>query len=127
MTLNLRIIVIDDTTANLTLKITDFDLATIHTDPRVSCSRPCGTLPFIAPEVLLAHEYDGLATDMWSEGIVLLEIQCGIRVMSKIFDMPNSQIGAINLSNRENRLVVGNMIKSRFTANSAGNMLEEHC
>merc|ERR1712060_14658 len=81
----------------------------------------------IAPEVLLQREYDGMATDIWSEGIVLLEIQCGIRVMSKIFDMPNSQIGAINLSNRENRLVVGNMIKSRFTANSAGNMLEEHC
>ena len=32
---------------------------------------PCGTVPFIAPEVLESQSYDGLAANIWSLGVVL--------------------------------------------------------
>eukprot|EP00429_Kryptoperidinium_foliaceum_P032208 CAMPEP_0176140202 /NCGR_PEP_ID=MMETSP0120_2-20121206/71259_1 /TAXON_ID=160619 /ORGANISM="Kryptoperidinium foliaceum, Strain CCMP 1326" /LENGTH=204 /DNA_ID=CAMNT_0017476251 /DNA_START=68 /DNA_END=679 /DNA_ORIENTATION=+ len=41
----------------------------------------CKTMPFVAPEVILAGKqgHDGKAADMWSLGILLLEIACGLR------------------------------------------------
>lgn len=42
------------------------------------CGDKCGTMPFVAPEVLAGRRYDPTAADVWSMGIVLLEMLCGI-------------------------------------------------
>ena len=43
----------------------------------------CGTMPFVAPEVILAEEYDGFSADVWSLGVLALEHQCGLNVLDR--------------------------------------------
>jgi serine/threonine protein kinase len=43
-----------------------------------------GTMPFIAPEVLNLGEYEPTATDMWSMGVLLLELLHGLGIMNHI-------------------------------------------
>jgi len=38
---------------------------------------PCGVTPFMAPEVLLEDTYDAGVADVWSLGMVLVEMTCG--------------------------------------------------
>jgi len=42
------------------------------------CERRIGTLPFIAPEVFLKSAHEPARVDMWSCGIVILELMCGV-------------------------------------------------
>jgi serine/threonine protein kinase len=42
-----------------------------------------GTLPFIAPEFLMSSAHDGAPADVWSFGVVMLEMFSGLRIMSK--------------------------------------------
>mmetsp|Transcript_57677 Transcript_57677/g.100986 ORF Transcript_57677/g.100986 Transcript_57677/m.100986 type:complete len:577 (-) Transcript_57677:86-1816(-) len=67
------------------VKLTNFDLS-VHVNETVRFSTPCGTEPFAAPEasVLANGQYDGLKADMWSTGITLLEVFCGIGIMDEI-------------------------------------------
>ncbi|XP_014612143.1 PREDICTED: serine/threonine-protein kinase grp-like [Polistes canadensis] len=63
---------------NDNLKITDFGLATIF---RVqgrerTLEKKCGTLPYVAPEVLVQAYYAEPA-DIWSCGIILVALLCG--------------------------------------------------
>lgn len=80
------------------MKLTDFDLAFVQANGAVARS-PCGTIPFTAPEVLLQREYDGMASDIWSLGVVLLEVLCGLRVVEQALALrepgggPNGRLG----------------------------------
>ena len=49
-------------------KLNDFGLSTII-GPNVKCSEKCGTLCYVAPEVLLGKSYDK-RVDLWSLGII---------------------------------------------------------
>jgi len=62
---------------NIQLKFTDFDLALVAA-PTHRCKGSCGTFPFAAPEVYLQTSYKPFPADIWSLGIVLLEIFCGV-------------------------------------------------
>merc|ERR1711870_44303 len=85
-----NVIVQDVPNRPLVIKLADFDLAAILPGT-ATCRSPCGTVPFTAPEVLLQREYRGMAADMWSLGIVMLEITCGVRIVEKILSiMDNS-------------------------------------
>lgn len=66
------------------LKLNSFELATVQTPEQV-CKMLCGTMPFAAPEMIIAGAdgYDGKAADMWSLGVVLLEVACGLRSVEK--------------------------------------------
>lgn len=60
------------------LKITDFGLATIyrlHGRERNLDTR-CGTLPYVAPEVL-ERQYKAEPADIWSCGIILVALLAG--------------------------------------------------
>lgn len=67
------------------LKLANFDLA-IRQPEGVLIGTSCGTAPFAAPEVSVALQgrYDGLQADLWSTGITLLEVFCGIGVMEEL-------------------------------------------
>ena len=62
-------------TANGRLKITDFGFARIAARNAEESKRLtfCGTDAYMSPEILLGHEF-GLATDVFSLGIILCEI-----------------------------------------------------
>jgi len=70
----------------LGLKLIDFDLAFIQKEGSM-CRSSCGTIPFAAPEVMLAREYDGMAADVWSLGIVMLEVLCSVRIVDHVFGL----------------------------------------
>lgn len=63
---------------NDNLKITDFGLATIYRvqGKERTLEKKCGTLPYVAPEVLVQAYYAEPA-DIWSCGIILVSLLCG--------------------------------------------------
>mmetsp|Transcript_171665 Transcript_171665/g.550246 ORF Transcript_171665/g.550246 Transcript_171665/m.550246 type:complete len:528 (-) Transcript_171665:153-1736(-) len=69
----------------LNLKLSGFELALVQGEDS-KCKSPCGTMPFAAPETFLAGSsgYDGLSADMWSLGILLLEVACGTRIVEQL-------------------------------------------
>ncbi|CAF0839438.1 unnamed protein product [Brachionus calyciflorus] len=61
------------------IKIADFGLATLFQyrgNERLLTS-PCGTAPYVAPEVLSQSSYKAQPTDVWSCGIVLVAMLAG--------------------------------------------------
>ncbi|CAO3575151.1 unnamed protein product [Mortierella alpina] len=61
-----------------TLKISDFGLATVfrHAGRSRPLGTPCGSAPYVAPEVL-EEEYNGDAVDIWSCGVILYVMMIG--------------------------------------------------
>jgi serine/threonine-protein kinase Chk1 len=68
------------------LKLSDFGMATVyrHNGKERLLSRRCGTLPYIAPEILLRPTFNAEPADIWSCGVVLVAMltggQCGSEV-----------------------------------------------
>lgn len=64
------------------LKLTDFGLATMFRfkgRERLLC-RFCGTLPYVAPELLCQKEYKAQPADIWACGIVLTAMLAGGKI-----------------------------------------------
>merc|ERR1712232_341935 len=63
-----------------TAKLLDFGCAC----PRYQLQTQCvGTMPFIAPECLIGNATDGAAADVWSLGVVVLEMRYGLRSLTR--------------------------------------------
>jgi serine/threonine protein kinase len=75
-------IIISETKSEVRLFVSDFDTARIMTN-RCYCRGICGTFPFFAPEVVLENKYDPYAADIWSTGMVFLELVCCLSVLKK--------------------------------------------
>ena len=60
------------------LKLSDFGLATIfqHKGAKRTLTTPCGTPPYVAPEIH-TYQYDGARVDIWSSGIILYVLLAG--------------------------------------------------
>merc|ERR1712048_615332 len=43
-----------------------------------------GTMPFMAPEVIMGESYKPSGADIWSYGVIMLEMICGINKMRKM-------------------------------------------
>jgi len=74
-------VIVNETPETVTIKLADFDLAEVIDAEGSLCNKPCGTMPFAAPEMLNDEPYDGRAADIWSLGVVLAEVLCGLRVV----------------------------------------------
>jgi 5'-AMP-activated protein kinase, catalytic alpha subunit len=58
------------------IKIVDFGLSNTYTDGatlKTACGSPC----YAAPEMIAGKKYHGLASDIWSCGIILFAMTCG--------------------------------------------------
>lgn len=120
-------ILIDDSAESIHLRLTDFDLATIQ-KANGCCKKVCGTMPFIAPEVLSQTKYDGIAADIWSTGLVLFEVHCGTKVLEQTLaaQKPDSKLG--DTKTVSSRKLVADFISMCFSKpNFACNILEQHC
>jgi len=65
-----------------TIKLVDFGMAAELEAPL----KHKGTMPFVSPEVIEedhAH-YDAAAADMWSLGVVIVEMVCGLHTLSRM-------------------------------------------
>mmetsp|Transcript_51786 Transcript_51786/g.80896 ORF Transcript_51786/g.80896 Transcript_51786/m.80896 type:complete len:591 (+) Transcript_51786:45-1817(+) len=59
-------------------KLIDFGEAIDVGDGIQELKRPRGTMPFMAPEILLpSRTWDPILTDLWSFGVILVEVLCG--------------------------------------------------
>ncbi|KAJ3286765.1 Chk1 protein kinase, partial [Borealophlyctis nickersoniae] len=60
------------------LKISDFGLATVfrHNGKTRTLSTPCGTPPYVAPEIF-KQRYEGDLVDIWSSGVILYALLAG--------------------------------------------------
>jgi len=77
-------IIVLETETDVKIKIVDFGLAKV-----VNISSQyrdiCGTLPFMAPETILEPHHDVFAADIWSMGIVLLDVFCRVGFIERMF------------------------------------------
>jgi len=88
-----NIIIFETNDTDLALKLADFDLAVIQEEGSTMCRNMCGTMPFTAPEVCIEKKYDGQLADIWSLGVVFLEVHCGVRVLENAFQLCNVEAG----------------------------------
>jgi len=74
------------------LRLTDFGLATLVCSSEQPLTHCCGSLPFVAPEVLKQQRdsgyqvtfYYGMAADVWSLGANFVELICGLYSMERL-------------------------------------------
>ena len=62
------------------LKVSDFGLSTLFKDPinlNLIMQTPCGTVNYLAPEVIQNPGYDGHIADIWSAGVLLFVCASG--------------------------------------------------
>lgn len=69
-------ITLTETDEGVVIKLVDFGLAKRVSKAGTKSRASCGTLPFMAPELVLEETHDVLAGDIWSMGVVFLEIFC---------------------------------------------------
>jgi len=120
--------IIEDTPPHpIMLKLADFDLAIIQQGNSM-CRSSCGTVPFTAPEVLLQREYSGMAADIWSLGIVLLEILCGVRIVEKVLSLGSDGNGGQGKPGDRPDDSIGQKIRNGFARpGTAGSVLQAKC
>ncbi|XP_056264195.1 serine/threonine-protein kinase Chk1 [Pseudoliparis swirei] len=121
------------------LKLTDFGLATMFRfkGRERRLSRLCGTLPYVAPELLGQAEYKAQPADLWACGIVLTAMLAGelpwdqptvscqeysdwlqkksyLSPWKKIQPMPLSLLSKLLLASPDARLTIADIQKDRW-------------
>lgn len=103
------------------LMLTDFEHSIIVTGAGL-CRHKVGTFPFVAPEVVLESCYEALLADIWSFGIVVIEIFCGVRKVERMLNLSLPQGEAVP----DNEAT--NTIKDHFAVpGNASNSLRTEC
>jgi len=70
-----------------TVKLADFGLAAICKSGQ-KLSTQCGSMPFASPELMHSRSYCGFKCDVWSSGVVCLEIVCKLNKFEKMMNWP---------------------------------------
>lgn len=76
-----NIALLENGETSINVKLVNFESAMVQR-PGTQCKSKSGTIPFVAPE-MVDGAYDGMAADMWSVGMVLLEIAGGARIIDR--------------------------------------------
>jgi len=114
-----------ETVDSITIKLADFDLTVMITDMRAIASTACGTLPFAAPEVLLSGQYDCCSADIWSLGVVLMEVLCGVRIVEQAIEQVPQEPPEVPPA--DSNIAMATRISSYFKEHTAEQLLQERC
>jgi len=71
------------------VKIVDFGCA-IRTSSSRLPEGPCGTMPFMAPEVMDNRNYEARGVDVWAWGVNVLEMLCGVGKLGELMGWPRN-------------------------------------
>ncbi|KAI1230814.1 Serine/threonine-protein kinase Chk1, partial [Lamprotornis superbus] len=76
------------------LKISDFGLATVfrHNGRERLLNKMCGTLPYVAPELLRRPEFRAEPVDVWACGVVLTAMLAGALLHKILTESPTARI-----------------------------------
>ena len=99
---------------SLQLVIIDFGLAILTNEQHILYDK-CGTVPFVAPEIVIGRGYGGFQSDCWSIGAVFLELNYGPYTVEAITGLTSKQKDTINpslLSNLSIHRCQGNPINA---------------
>ncbi|XP_067909917.1 serine/threonine-protein kinase Chk1 [Heterodontus francisci] len=124
------------------LKLSDFGLATVyrHNSRERLLNKMCGTLPYVAPELLKRKEFHAEPVDIWSCGIVLVAMLAGelpwdqptyscqeycdwnekklyLTPWKKIEPVPLSLLNKILMEGPKNRATISDIKKDRWFIN----------
>jgi len=75
-----------------TAKLVDFGCACPRLELDACVTQCVGSMPFISPEFLCGTATDGAPADVWSLGIVLLEMIHGLRALSKGMEWESTEV-----------------------------------
>lgn len=107
-------IITAETPTSIMIKISDFDTCQIVKN-NSSCHGVIGTFPFMAPEVILTAYYDPLPPDMWSMGVVFLEVLCCLSILKKALSFPHRRRGMGHADKKEYERQMIERIQTFFT------------
>jgi len=113
-----------ETLEMVSLKLTGFQLAFVVED--CWCVQSCGTVPFVAPEVLKGERYDGMCADLWGVGVTCLEILCGPRTVEKVLGLLGEEKAA-KAYRRPDETFLANVIEVFQEPGAAGRILQKNC
>lgn len=105
---------------DLVVKLADFDF-TAHQPDGHKCRTKCGTFPFMAPEVSRDEEYCGLQADVWSLGMVLLEVVTKRRLVERVLGLTKPKSSEAGGTSRGRKLE-----KAFLRRNLASQLLQEN-
>jgi hypothetical protein len=83
--------IVSEDGGDVTIKLTDFETA-LSAGANDTTSKSVGTFPFMAPEMSLGVATPVLPTDIWSLGVVLLEVLICSRCLEYLLDLPSSVV-----------------------------------
>jgi hypothetical protein len=81
-------IVLEATDGGVLAKLVDFGSA-VEITAGSTLTGFRGTMPFMAPEVLSGRAFEPAATDIWSTGLVTLEMLCGTNKLNRMMEWDN--------------------------------------
>jgi len=83
----------------------------------------------MAPDLLLQKEYDGRKADMWSLGIVMLELLCGIGIIERVLmlDHKHNHGAGEKLAIAPNKSIMKKVYAEFAYPDAAGRMLANFC
>jgi hypothetical protein len=114
-------IIVNEQDDNVVVKVSDFDTAKV--DPDSPAYAITGTFPFSAPEILLEREYDPYAADIWSLGIVTLEVLCFMHVLEQALELSSGKKARTKQEKYQIRQRMTGKIRHYFSHAEAVNVL----
>lgn len=111
-------LIVSETEDDIHICLADFDLASVMSE-KALCKGMVGSFPFMAPEMVLQKRYGPFQADIWSAGVVCLEILCGVSVIKIALSLPSA-------SDTEMRKKVSQIVFEYFEqADSVRDFLDE--
>ena len=119
-------IVVSERVGKLVVKLADFDTAQV-VRPGALCRGVVGTFPFMAAEVVGEHPYDPWAPDIWSMGMVFLEVICRLEVVKKSMGLAMPRKTATKKEKRKAEQILLGKIRDNFAMpDRVCSMLDRH-
>lgn len=118
-------VIADNGTGDWVFKLADFDTSVRIRGGISKCSNKCGTLPFVAPEVVLGkHTYCAKAADVWSTGMVFFELFLGARSIQRFLSV---EVPTVSLQSKEAENLVKAIAAAFHDVNNLSQALVRQC